>query len=100
VSAFDQRPSRDDLPRFYVPAVTRLSACSSNRAGGPQTVSEVAGCCPTDLSVVSRHLATLCDAGILEAEKPGKEVYYSICYLELATTLRAMADAIESCCRR
>ncbi len=74
--------------------MTRLA-----RADGPQTVSEVAGCCPTDLSVVSRHLATLRDAGILEAEKRGKEVYYSVRYPELAATLRAMADAIEGCCR-
>ena len=67
------------------------------RAGGPQTVSEVASCCPTDVSVVSRHLATLRDAGIVEAEKRGKEVYYRVRYPELAATLRAMADAIEGC---
>ncbi len=38
------------------------------------------------------------DAGILSAEKRGKEVYYSVCYGEVVTKLRAIADAIESCC--
>ena len=65
---------------------------------GPATVGQIACCCPTDLSVVSRHLATLRDAGILEADKRGKQVYYSVRYPQLAATLRAMADAIEACC--
>ena len=62
------------------------------------TVSQAAGCCPTDLSVVSRHLATLRDAGVLHAEKRGKEVYYSVRCTEFAATLREIADAIEACC--
>jgi ArsR family transcriptional regulator, arsenate/arsenite/antimonite-responsive transcriptional repressor len=65
---------------------------------GPCTVSQVAGCCPVDLSVVSRHLAQLRDAGILHAEKRGKEVHYSFRARELVSTLRAIADAIERCC--
>ena len=66
--------------------------------GSPQTVTEAAGCCPTDLSVTSRHLATLRDAGIVEAEKRGREVYYSVRYAELSRVLREMADAIDACC--
>ncbi len=65
---------------------------------GPSTVSQVAECCPVNLSVVSRHLAQLRDAGILHAEKRGKEVHYSIRAEELVSTLRAIADAIERCC--
>jgi DNA-binding transcriptional ArsR family regulator len=68
------------------------------RSCGPQTVTQVSSCCPTDISVVSRHLATLRDAGMLQAEKRGKEVYYSVRYPELVSTLRAIADAIEACC--
>ena len=63
----------------------------------PCTVSEVASCCPTDVSVVSRHLAILRDAEILVAEKRGREVYYCVRCSELAATLRALADAIERC---
>lgn len=64
----------------------------------PCTVSETASCCPTDFSVVSRHLAILRDAKILSAEKRGREVYYSVRCPELVATLRALADGIEQCC--
>jgi ArsR family transcriptional regulator len=64
----------------------------------PSTVTEAAGCCPVDLSVVSRHLAVLRDAGVVKAEKHGREVHYSLPHRELADTLRAMADAVERCC--
>ncbi len=65
----------------------------------PQSVSEIAGCCQVDISVVSRHLATLRDAGVVEAEKRGKQVFYEMKGPELAAALRAMADAVEACCR-
>ena len=64
----------------------------------PCTVSRIAQCCPINISVVSRHLAQLRDAGILEARKSGKEVYYSIRFPALVHTLRTTADAIEACC--
>ena len=52
-----------------------------------------------NISVVSRHLALMRDAGILEAQKQGKEVFYSVRYSVLAGTLRAIADAMDACCR-
>lgn len=71
----------------------RLAECDK-----PCTVSEMAECCPVDISVVSRHLAILREAGILAARKQGKEVLYSVRYTELASTLRELADAVEGCC--
>ncbi len=65
---------------------------------GELTVSQVAESCPINISVVSRHLATLRDAGILKSVKKGKEVFYSIRAESLVKSLRAIADAIESCC--
>lgn len=65
--------------------------------GKPMTVGEVAEGCPTCVSVVSRHLAMLREAGILEARRQGREVYYSIRMAELAAALRKMADAVEVC---
>ena len=65
---------------------------------GPRSVSEVAADMPVDLSVVSRHLAQLRDAGIVAAERRGKEVVYTVKYPELARSLRALADALDSCC--
>ena len=64
----------------------------------PQTVSQMTRCCSVDLSVVSRHLATLRDAGIVASEKRGREVYYWVRFPELVRRLRRMADAIEACC--
>lgn len=68
------------------------------RCGRPCSVSELSECCPTDLSVVSRHLSTLKQAGVLEAEKRGRQVFYQVRYQALSGTLRAMADAVEACC--
>ena len=58
-------------------------------------VNEVSTCCDVDLSVVSRHLATLKKAGVLKAEKEGKEVFYSVDGKDIAKQLRDLADEIE-----
>jgi DNA-binding transcriptional ArsR family regulator len=73
--------------------MARLASCCDAK-----TVSELSECCPTDLSVVSRHLGTLREAGIVESEKRGREVFYRLRYDQLASSLRQMADAIEACC--
>ena len=65
---------------------------------GPRTVSEIASSCAVDLSVVSRHLAVLRDAGVLEAEKRGREVLYALRGRALAGALRKLADMLEACC--
>lgn len=61
-------------------------------------MGQIAADCPVDISVVSRHLAMLRDAGIVEATRRGKEVHYRVRYTGLAETLRSIADAIEACC--
>ena len=65
---------------------------------GEHTVTEVSGCCSVDLSVVSRHLANLRNAGIVRSRKRGKEVFYTLEADSLVSQLRAIADAIERCC--
>ena len=89
------------VPKFFkalgdstrVAVLARLA-----QSGGSCTVSEVAECCPKDMSVISRHLGVLRDAGIVSAERHGKEVHYQLSYGALAKTLRQLADAIEACC--
>lgn len=71
----------------------RLAECSR-----PCTVKEIAACCPTDLSVVSRHLALLRDVGILKYERKGREVYYAVDCAAVASRLRQIAGALEVCC--
>lgn len=66
--------------------------------GEARTVGAIAAGLPLDVSVVSRHLAVLREAGIVAAEKRGREVHYTVRYQALAGTLREMAEAITACC--
>lgn len=79
------------------PTRVLLLACLA-KCGRACSVSEVAECCSVDLSVVSRHLSLLADAGILESSKQGRAVLYRVRYAEVCRLLRALADAFESCC--
>lgn len=64
----------------------------------PASVGELGSCCKVDLSVVSRHLAILRNAGVLEARRRGKQVFYRARTRALARRLRGIADALERCC--
>ena len=66
-------------------------------ASGPLTVTEAAGCCGVHISGTSRHLALLKSAGIVRAERQGREVRYELDCDALVGTLRGLADAIENC---
>lgn len=89
-----------DVPLFRALADPSRAAilASMAEAARPLRVSEVGTCCPQDLSVVSRHLAQLRAAGIVESERRGREVWYRLRITSLATMLRELADALESCC--
>lgn len=75
-----------------IAVVCRLAA-----AAGPLTVTEISDCCGVHISGVSRHLATLRDAGAVQAEKQGREVRYRLDCNYLSETLRDLADAFEVC---
>jgi len=68
------------------------------RSNRPCTVSEIACCTPIDVSVVSRHLHLLRDAGLVTAERVGKEVRYALDCEAIGTSLREVAEAFEGCC--
>ena len=72
--------------------LARLAAAS-----GPLGVTEVADCCGVHLSGVSRHLAILRDAGVVAAERRGREVLYRLDGPSLSRTLRSLADAVDAC---
>lgn len=78
------------------PTRVRLLACLA-KCGRSCSVTEIAGCCSVDLSVVSRHLSMLHMAGILRAEKRSRTVFYSVEYRRFCDALRALADAVEEC---
>lgn len=78
---------------------TRLALLSClARCCRPCSVTEIAQCCKVDYSVVSRHLALLHDAGVLESHKDGRTVFYQVRFDALAGRLRSLADAIDACC--
>jgi len=79
------------------PTRVGLLACLA-KCGRFCSVGEVAECCSVDLSVVSRHLKMLEHAGILESEREGRSVRYRVRFDELSAALRALADAIDTCC--
>lgn len=79
------------------PTRVSLIACIA-KCGRGCSVGEVAACCSVDFSVVSRHLTMLAKAGVLEADKQGRTVFYRVRYAELSRSLRLLAHAIEECC--
>lgn len=72
-------------------SIVSLLACQCE----PIQVGAVAGCCGIDLSGVSRHLKVLQRAGIVSAEKRGRDVFYGLQVQELAGSLRETANALE-----
>jgi DNA-binding transcriptional ArsR family regulator len=102
------KPTNNTLSTLLNPAFYR-ALCDPTRLsllgwlaleGAPRSVSEIADGAAggIDLSVVSRHLAQLRDAGIVSAQRSGKRILYHVNASGVAETLRRLADAIEACC--
>ncbi len=79
------------------PTRLRLLSCLAKCARSC-SVTEISQCCDTDFSVVSRHLAALARAEILETSKQGRTVYYRVCYSAVSEKLREIAGAFDDCC--
>ena len=60
------------------------------------SVSALTGCCGIDFSGVSRHLKHLREAGLVSAEKHGRETRYLLNREGAAMTLNAMANALRA----
>lgn len=78
------------------PIRVRLLACVA-KCGRSCSVGEVAQCCELDLSTVSRHLATLARAGVMESSKRGTSVLYAVRYDHLAGAFQRLSAAIDEC---
>ncbi len=63
----------------------------------PLTVTEASRCCGIHFSGVSRHLALLKRAGLVRAEKRGREMYYALEVSSVISSLRGVANALEAC---
>lgn len=90
----------DDLldPEFFKalgdPTRGQLLSCLI-KCGRACSVTQIAECCAVDISVVSRHLATLARVGLLDSTKRGRTMYYGVRVEHFCTRLRALADAVE-----
>jgi ArsR family transcriptional regulator len=87
-------------PEFFKalsdPTRLKLLACLA-KCGRMCSVTEVAECCSVDFSVVSRHLAMLADAGILDFRKEGRTAFYQVRFGHITGFFRALADAFNDC---
>ena len=62
-------------------------------AGGERCVCEFADAVDADISTISKHLAVLKQAGIVEDDKRGKQVYYRLkvpCVLKFMSCVEAV----------
>ena len=75
----------------------RVLACLI-KCGRPCSASEVAGSCEVEFSVVNKHLKVLAGAGVLEAEKRGRTVWYAARCGDLSQRLSDLVDAIGEWC--
>jgi ArsR family transcriptional regulator len=78
------------------PTRLKLLSCLA-KCGRPCSVTELTECCAVDLSVVSRHLVVLEKAGVLNATKEGRSVFYTVRYKHLTDAFRALARSVEDC---
>ena len=60
---------------------------------GRCNVGDIAGHFRLSRPAISHHLKVLKDAGVLDNEKVGQEVYYWLARERIVATLRALADA-------
>lgn len=71
--------------------VYRLCLCQT-----PQNAMCLCDCCNVDASVVSRHLKTLTQEGVVKLEKKGRERTYVLDRDTVVKQLRDLADRIEA----
>jgi DNA-binding transcriptional ArsR family regulator len=66
--------------------------------GQEHTVGEVAQAAGLGQSTTSEHLAALRRAGIVQARREGKEVYYRPDRARILAQLGALTDLLTGCC--
>ena len=64
-------------------------------AGEKLNAGQIVTACPLSQSTVSHHLKILREAGVLQSEKVGKEVYFWIDKTRLSTALDSVAQYLQ-----
>lgn len=65
---------------------------------GPRCVGDVAQRFKSSRPAISHHLRVLKSCELVEAERRGQEIFYSVRRDRLVQTLRDLADSFERCC--
>lgn len=66
-------------------------------AGGPRCVCELTALADADISTVSKHLAILKNAGIVQDKRRGTQIFYSLripCILNVFQCVGAVLEAV------
>mgnify|MGYP000235831896 FL=1 len=97
VAAFEEHLRPDLFKALCDPNRLSIVAylATQNAAVKVGTLAELHG---IDTSGVSRHLKILKEAGVVAAQKQGREVMYSLNSDKLVNALRGFADAVETGC--
>jgi len=74
---------------------TRLYIVDALAHGKPRCVCELTKLVGNDISTVSRHLAILKNAGIIEDERCGTQVFYHLCISCVPDFLQCVAGMLE-----
>lgn len=77
---------------------TRLKIMFLLGQRGRMCVGDIAGQFKISRPAISHHLKVLKNHGVVETERVGQEIYYAISVSGVVTTLRALADSLDSCC--
>lgn len=67
--------------------------------GKPRTVNEIAAALELGQSTTSEHLAQMKRAGLLLAERQGKEIYYRPAVSYIKAFVKQLSQTLERCCR-
>jgi len=65
---------------------------------GRMCVGDIASHFRVSRPAISHHLKVLKVGGLLETEREGQQIYYSLSKGRIVETLRTLADEFERCC--
>jgi ArsR family transcriptional regulator len=96
VSAIDEKALQAVLA---IIEATRLRIMFLIGQQGGVCVNDIAGRFKISRPAISHHLSVLKSYGLMETQREGREIYYSIARSRVVETLRTLADALEACSR-
>lgn len=79
---------------------TRLTILFLLGSKGRMCVGDIASRFRASRPAISHHLKVLKGSDLVQTEREGQEIYYSVRMNRIVDTLRALADSLDRCCGR